>query len=250
MRGIAPKPWSSYWSFVHGRPVHARGRPRPGAPSVVLVHGLLVSSRYMEPTARHLQGEVDLWAPDMPGFGRSQGPARALDVPGLGDSLRAWMKSRGLGGVVMLANSFGCQYAVDLLARDPHAARALVLAGPTMDPEERTALRQAARWTANGPKEPPSLAGVIARDLVDCGLRRVALTYRHGLHDAIEEKLPRVRIPTVVMRGERDPLVTERWAEQATALLPDGRLVVVPGAGHTLNYNAPEVTANVVRTLL
>jgi 2-hydroxy-6-oxonona-2,4-dienedioate hydrolase len=44
--------------------------------------------------------------------------------------------------------------------------------------------------------------------------------------------------------------VPQRWAEEAAALVPDGRLAVVPGAGHTLNYNAPAELARICRPLL
>ena len=224
------------------------GGARP--PVVVLVHGLMVSSRYMAPLAAQFHHDADVWAPDMPGFGRSGSPSLVLDVPGLASWLGRWLDERGLDDVVVVANSFGCQYVVDLVARGPGRIRALVLAGPTMDPAHRTAAAQAARWLANAPQEPPSLGAVLARDLVDAGPGRVAATYRHGLRDPIEDKLPHVHVPTVVARGGRDPLVDQQWAERAVGLLRNGRLHVVPGAGHTLNYNAPAALAAVTRSLL
>lgn len=45
--------------------------------------------------------------------------------------------------------------------------------------------------------------------------------------------------PTVVVRGSLDPIVPQRWAEAAARLLPHGRLVVIPGATHTANFQAP-----------
>ena len=44
--------------------------------------------------------------------------------------------------------------------------------------------------------------------------------------DRIEEKLPGVAAPALVVVGSRDPLVPRAWAEQATALLPRGRHTV------------------------
>ena len=41
------------------------------------------------------------------------------------------------------------------------------------------------------------------------------------------------------MRGSNDPIVPQRWAEEATRLLPQGRLAVVPGAFHTVNFSSP-----------
>ena len=66
----------------------------------------------------------------------------------------------------------------------------------------------------------------------------------------IETKLARVPAPTLVVRGGWDTTVPQRWAEQVTALLPHGRLAVIPRAPHTLNYNAPRQVAQLVRAFL
>ncbi len=42
----------------------------------------------------------------------------------------------------------------------------------------------------------------------------------------------------------------QRRAEEATRLLPEARLVVIPGAAHTVNYSAPLELARVVRPFL
>ena len=57
-------------------------------------------------------------------------------------------------------------------------------------------------------------------------------------------------MPTLVVRGSRDQIVPQRWAEEAARLLPMGRLVVIPGAAHTANYSAPMELAHVTRAFL
>jgi 2-hydroxy-6-oxonona-2,4-dienedioate hydrolase len=59
-----------------------------------------------------------------------------------------------------------------------------------------------------------------------------------------------MRVPTLVVRGSRDPIVPQRWAEEATHLLPEGRLVVIPDMPHTLIYNAPRQLARVILPFL
>jgi pimeloyl-ACP methyl ester carboxylesterase len=66
---------------------------------------------------------------------------------------------------------------------------------------------------------------------------RVAGTLAHALEDPIEHKLPRVRVPTLVTRGSREPIVPMAWATTATRLLPTAELAVVPGP-HNANYGA------------
>src|SRR4028119_988264 len=92
-------------TVVKGLRMHARvseGRTA-GGPPVVLVHGLVVSGRYMVPLLEELARSPTVYAPDLPGFGRSEGPARALDVAGLADALATWMRAAGLSGGALVA---------------------------------------------------------------------------------------------------------------------------------------------------
>ncbi len=243
----------SRWVRAGGELMHARVSTGPagvGAPAIVLVHGIGISSRYMVPLAERLAPYYRVYAPDLPGFGLSHKPRQALDVPELADALAAWMEALGLGRATLLGNSFGCQIIAEFAVRYPERIERAVLQGPTIDPKARSALRQIVRWQLDTPREPPSQALIMLRDYMDCGIRRLVRTFRYSLEDRIEEKLPRINVPTLVVRGGSDPVVPQRWAEEATGLLPMGRLVVVPGAGHTVNYNSPLELARVVRLFL
>lgn len=217
---------------------------------LVLVHGFVVSSAYMVPAARWLARDFTVYAPDLPGFGESDDPAEVLDVAGLADALAAWMDAAGVPRAVLLGNSLGCQIVADLALRHPERAERLVLVGPTIDPAHRTRTEQVFRLMVDVFREKPSLWAVHLGDWPDAGLRRAWQTFEHMMADRIEEKLPRLRQPTLVVRGAHDPIVPEAWAERVAALLPDARLRVIPGAAHAVNYDAPLELARVVRGFL
>lgn len=244
---------ASMWTKVNGWRIHARvplDLAPPGAPSIVLVHGVGISSRYMVPTLKWLAPYTRVYAIDLPGFGESSKPPHTLNVPELADALAAWIEAANLDQPALLGNSLGCQIIVDLAVRYPDRLSAAVLQGPTIDPQARTWLQQSARWMINSPLEPPSQALVMARDYWACGIRRVIETFKYAMQDQIETKLPQMQVPTLVVRGSRDPIVPQRWAEEVTAHLPQGRLVVIPGGTHTINYAAPLELARVVRLFL
>lgn len=211
----------------------------PGGPCLVLVHGFVVSSRYMVPAMRELAPYCRVHAPDLPGWGESTKPGRALSLTELADVLAHWVQEMGLGRPVFLGNSFGCQVIAELAVRHPDVPSGLILVGPTVDPSARSIFRQAARLALDLPRERPSLWLLELWDLVRMGLPRAVQTVRVMLDDRIEEKLPRIAVPTLILRGSRDPIVPHDWAEEATRLLPQGRLLLVPGAGHAANYSAP-----------
>lgn len=229
------------WISVHGLSVHTvvSAAPVPGAPTVVLVHGLGLSYRYMVPVATRLALTCRVYAPDLPGFGDSGRPSRVLDVPGLADALAAWMQAAGLDRAALLGNSFGCQIIVDVAARYPARVARAVLQGPTTDPAERSWFWQFVRWRQNAPYNPRALGPITRSDYRKCGLRRLFHTTRYFMQDRVEEKLPQVHAPVLVVRGQCDPICRQPWAEEVARRVSHGRLVVLPGVAHTLVYTSP-----------
>lgn len=227
----------------------AAGGDDDGAPAFVLVHGLIVSGRYMMPLAVRLAETHPVLVPDLPGFGASERPRRPLPVAGLAEALAGYLAAAGRPRVVLVANSFGCQVAARAMTAGAGPVERLVLVGPTMDAAARTAPRQLARLVASMPREPFEYPALVAADLARFGVPRAVRAFRLALADRIEESLPRVAVPTLVVRGSRDPIVPRRWAEEATALLPDGRLVELAGGGHALNYSRADELAGLVREL-
>ena len=241
----------SQWTRVDGRRFHARhvGPEAAGAPPVVCVHGVGVSSRYMVATMTKLASAFEVYAIDLPGFGLTERPPEVLDVVGLADALAGWILAAGVGRPALLANSVGCQVAVDCAVRYPDRVGRLVLVGPTTDPIARSALRQVLRWLRNLPGERPGQVPLSVADYADAGVGRALRAFGYALADRIEDKLPLVQAPTLVVRGARDPIVPQAWAEEVTRLLPRGRLAVLPGP-HTLNFAAPGSLAELVGPFL
>lgn len=166
----------SHWVRLDGLRTHARvsvNRSIPSeCPPVVLVHGLVVSSRYMIPLAEVLASEFHIYAPDLPGFGDSDKRSRALSIAALADALAAWMAACGIERAILVANSFGCQMLAELGLRYPQRVDGLVLQGPTVDANARTVRQQLLRIWLNGQREPSGLGRISLVDYTKAGLVR------------------------------------------------------------------------------
>jgi 2-hydroxy-6-oxonona-2,4-dienedioate hydrolase len=234
------------FGVMHARVGGAHGRREP----VVLVHGLVIASRYMVPTALELAPLCPVYAVDLPGYGDSRKPSVPLRLPELADALAAWMDAVSLGSAHLVANSFGCQILGEFALRHRQRVDRLVLQGPTVDPRARTVRQQLARLIRNSSSEGPGLGWISLVDYVKAGMRTIKATIRLAMEDRIEDKLPRIAAPTLVVRGGDDPIVPREWAEEVTRLLPRGELVVLPGLGHTINYTAPKPFVAAMRPFL
>ncbi|MFC7109863.1 alpha/beta fold hydrolase [Nonomuraea rubra] len=127
----------------------------PG-PAVVCLHGAGVSSRELLPFVRAMGVTHDAWSLDLPGFGRSEKPRAPLTLTALADAVAGWVAESGLQRPCLLGGSFGCQVAVDVAARHPGAAGALVLVGPTVDARARNPARLVGQWLRNSVRESPA----------------------------------------------------------------------------------------------
>ena len=248
------EPLESRWINVGDQLFHYRAPVNPSnrnLPPIILVHGLGVSSRYMMPTAERLAPHRTVYAPDLPGVGRSSKPSHPLNITELSDALARWMELLGIERAVLLGNSIGCQIIVELSLRRPELVEQLVLVSPTVDRRARSASRAFARLLLDIPHERWWSLGFIALvDYLRAGLGRTAHTFGYAIQDRIEERLPDVRQPVLVVRGSLDPVVPQRWAEELHERLPESRLVVIQKAAHAVNHNSPAELARVVLDFL
>ena len=248
MAGAGTPPPHGSAANAKGGAYDARGDavPRRSADTVILVHGLGVSGAYWTPTARRLAERFRVLVPDLPGFGDSDKPRRVLDVGELAGALAAWMDAMEIDRAPLVANSLGCQVSVRMALERPERVTRLILQGMTIDPEARSAPVQIMRLLADAFVEPPSILPLVVRDYLKCGPRRLIGTLRHILDDPIAEHLKRIDVPALVVRGDLDPIVPQRWAEESARLLPHGRLIVIPDAAHALNFARPKGFARVI----
>ena len=222
----------------------------PDTPVFVLIHGLLISSRYMMPTAERLAQYGQVFVPDLPGFGLSENPTHVFTLSELADTLVAWMDALQLAQAIFIGNSLGCQVLIDLAVRHPTRVNCLVLTAPAVDPFGGNMVKQFINLMIDWPLEHFSLALPLFIDIFAGGPYRALLTFRDAMANPIEAKLPQIQAPTLIVRGERDPVVSQRWVEKVNSKLPNSRLVVIPGGPHCVNYSTPDALVEIVRAFL
>lgn len=97
-----------------------------GKPALVVVHGLLGSSRNWQMTGRDLAADFHVLAPDLPNHGSSPHSPEA-DYPFLMDSLLGWLDAQGLERVTLVGHSMGGKTAMLLACRHPERVERLVV---------------------------------------------------------------------------------------------------------------------------
>lgn len=232
---------TSRWTLIGGVRMHALEwgtAAMSSGPAIVLVHGLGVSSRYMVPLGDQLGSARHVFAPDLPGFGRSSSPAQPFSIADHARALEEWIRASDIGVPVLIGNSYGCQVIAELAVQTPSLACALILSAPTVEKTRRSALGEAGRLLRDAPRERLALLPIVIRDYLRAGPRRMIFTLRDAIADRIEDKLPRVTIPTLIVRGARDPIVSHDWITFLAAQMRSATTATLPDAPHAVNFSA------------
>lgn len=219
---------------------------RPGAPTVVLVHGIGMGQQYFGLLRQELSRTFDVVALDLPGFGAAPEPAEALAMPGLADEVARALRAHGIGPIVALGHSMGTQVVAELAARHPGLVDRVVLIAPTVNARERSGWLQALRLVQDLANDPPIVAAVGAGMYAQTGPRWFLRKLRDMLAHDIRDVLPRVAQPTLVIGGEHDLVSPARWAAEVRSLLPDAELRIARGKGHEAMVTGAEPVSRMV----
>jgi 3-oxoadipate enol-lactonase len=244
-------------------------RAGAGTP-LVLLHGGAVDRRMWAPQLDGLTGRR-LLAPDARGHG---GTSDATAPYRLCDDVVALLDALEVPRAVLVGVSMGGGTAVDAALEHPDRVAGLVVSGTaTSEPRfaEPWALEVFAAW-ARAEQEADVDAWIEAflrfvagpdrsRADVDPAVWSAVETMgRETLRDHVRvgpdgapvppvrptpvtrtwERLPEVAVPVLALVGGADGEDHRTMGEQLAALVPDGRLVVVPGAAHYPNLERPQ----------
>lgn len=193
---------------------------------VVLLHGFPLDERQWEPQREVLAG-FDVAAPNLYELG--------------GSSLDAWAEAlleRVDGDLVLVGASMGGYVALALARRAPERVRGLVLAGSRTGAD--SAERRASREETIRTLRERGVAGWnpdVAADRSAAELIRAteALRDRPDASGVVASFAG----PLLLVVGENDELLPGDEAREIVESAPDGRLEVVPHAGHFVNVDQP-----------
>ncbi len=215
-------------------------------PDFVLVHGIGVSSRAFGPTAALLARHGDVHLVDLPGYGHSPKPESNLTIEAHADVLAHYLRERGLDHPVLVGHSMGAQVVADLAARYPELVDHVVLMGPVMTPDGRTARKAIAQFIKNAKHEPLPMTLIAVTDyLFRSGLPYSLAQTKHLLGEAMEAVAPRVTAKTLVISGTKDAVSPPAWGKQLAEAFPHGSFATVAGP-HGAMWVSPEKIASLI----
>jgi pimeloyl-ACP methyl ester carboxylesterase len=217
-----------------------------GTPSV-LVHGLGVGVSYFRRLAPLLAEQGPVHVLELPGFGNAPKPLHVLSVEEHAGIVTAFLRSLGRP-VVLVGQSMGCQIVLEAALRAPELVQRLVAIGAVTDPDERSAPMQGLRLLQDVLGETPAANWQVLSEYLKCGPRRYLATLPSMLAYDTDGAAAAVTVPTMLIRGEKDPICRRPWARRLAARLAVGGLIEIPGGHHNCHTTHPRAVASAILT--
>jgi pimeloyl-ACP methyl ester carboxylesterase len=201
------------------------------APTVVLVHGIGMSHRSFHRSQAALAAEHRTVSVDLPGFGGVPGAGRRLSIEELGDLVVRAVRSAGAGELVLAGQSMGTQVVAEGARLHPEIVRSVVLISPVVVPGRRWAALQAVDLARDSFVEGARMNAVLTTDYLR-SMPQYVRELRPMLRHRLEDTVPRLTQPVLVVRGTQDPIARGDWAERVASAAQRGVLVELPGPHH------------------
>jgi pimeloyl-ACP methyl ester carboxylesterase len=229
---------------------------------ILFIHGYPLSKELWKPQVDGLSDTFHTIAIDLRGHGETPPINGEYSMDLLADDCLALLHSLEIKQPVILCGlSMGGYVCFAFYRRYPHLVRGLILAATraTSDSPEARANRDKAVMIAKekGAAEiassmlPKMFAPITySRDqkLVNDIYVMMSNTSTEGIIGALmgmknrpdsSPMLSSISVPTVIIHGTDDQLISLSEAQHMHDHIPGSRLVIIPGAGHLLNLEAP-----------
>jgi pimeloyl-ACP methyl ester carboxylesterase len=260
---------------IRGLELHVLEWGAPARSGVLLLHGGAAHAHWFDAVAGALAEGRHVVALDQRGHGESAwARPPAYGTQDFAADLAALVETLGWTGAVLVGHSMGGHNSIGCAAWYPERVRALVI----VDSRPAIPAERLAQMKERGERPPrrhptveaavaafrllppetaadPALLAHLARESVVWRDGAVSLRFDPACYAARVPVdgwplLRRITAPTLVVRGERSPILPRPMAERLCAELPAARLVEIHDAHHHLVLDRPEAFVHELRSFL
>lgn len=241
--------------------LHSQRFIHPGAPALVVLHGLLGSSRNWTAVAKLLQERFDVHLLDVRNHGRSP-HAESMRWAELSGDVQAYLDRAELDSVVLLGHSLGGKIAMRVACDCPQRVRQLVvvdIAAKVYPPYHDTEFRAMKRIELGELASRKEAEQLLEMNVANWAMRQFLLTnlvrdpatggFRWQVNlEALHASLPHIRGnslnagdryegPVLLLRGGQSDFIADGDVEELRQWFPEVRESTLAQAGHNVHVD-------------
>lgn len=218
---------------------------------LVVIHGGANGAKAWMKNIRELSRKYTVYVPDLPGYGLSQSIEGDYFIPELVDFIDKFSRSLGLCNFHLVGHSLGGGIALSYALKFPYRVTKLVLVSSLCLGKEialwvrvfancrlchwlwkpMLMVLKGVKWLLG--RLFAGVEPVMPFSQTSINLGRCISNFREQT-TVLLNRLSEIMVPTLVVWGAKDPIIPARQAYRAAALIPDCRVKVFDGRGHSV----------------
>ena len=239
---------------ANGLPIHYYHAGNNGTP-LVFVHGLGGSAENWLFLFPRLSKHYQLYALDLPGFGRTPLAPEGTNIRTHALYLQRFLDAMGLSQVTLVGNSLGGWIATRVALDAPERVRHLYLlnsAGLSREgmftpytPDYAAARRAVAHFSRRPVVRVP---GFLLKAMVESSRRPAFAGFieQYDKQEELDGELSQVHVPTTIIWGTEDRIFPLTCAYDFHEGIPGSKLILLTGVGHTPQTGAVSKVAKII----
>jgi len=230
-------------------------------PAVILLHGAGGNHLHWPPEIRRM-AEQRVYAPDLPGHGKSEGIGRQ-SIADYAACVLAFMDELKLRKAVFAGHSMGGAIALHMALHHPSRTLGIVLINAAPSMRLPPGLLENTLASATFPLAIKAVSDLAFSPQADARLKENAVQRMSEIRSSVLygdflacnafdvlARLGRIKAPTLIISGSDDKMVAPHYAQTMRQKIKNSLLHIVDGAGHMLMLENPMAIASVLRLFL
>ena len=238
-------------------------------PPLVIIPGLAGGYELLGPLAKILSKDYRIISYQLRGEDNCFALRRPFTREDLVKDLAEFLDCMGLESPSIMGVSFGGVLAMEFAARHPYRLKDLIVqgAGSRFErgllqmvastvlarfplPSDNPFVNQFFNLLFGGATKKDALFDFVTRQIWQTDQSMMAYRFQLAETFNIVDRLQRIRVPTLILAGDKDVLVTARGLNELVEGIGDARLIRLPRAGHLAFVTNPALVADKVRDFL
>jgi pimeloyl-ACP methyl ester carboxylesterase len=262
-----PAGWTDAYVWGNGIRIHYWHAANPGKPVMIFAHGSSDDALSWTNFAKELTASYDLYLVDARGHGLSDPPKASDPADVQAEDLAAFIRELKLVKPILMGHSMGSSSVAWFSAKYPDVPKAVILEDPGLTPRPPAAAQPTseeriqrmiqrnnlslAELTADCMKNSPKWGEAECAAWAPSKRRHHPATSIGGatFRPPMSELLPKITAPTLILKADAQGDARKK-NEEAAALLPNGKLVHIDGAGHSVRRENKSMALATLRAFL
>jgi 3-oxoadipate enol-lactonase len=244
-----------------------------GKETIVLAHGLLWSGKMFAAQVAHLKNRYRVITYDHRGQGQSEVTAAGYDMDSLAEDEAGLIKALSLAPCHVAGLSMGGFTGMRVAARHPELVKSLILMETSAQPEPKenvpryNLLNRVVKLFGTRPVTSAVMKIMFGQKFLnDLSRKELKKYWKQQLQSnkktitravegvitrkGVEPELAAIKCPTLIIVGDQDVATVPDKARFIHQNIPQSKLVIIPGAGHTSSVEEPESVNKAIEEFL